>query len=155
MRRLVIVLGLATVLFLISLTAICQVRDDGPRQMVVVGESMSPMLDDGDIVEVRVITSIDRFDVVVYDSNEVDARPVVGRVVGLPDETVEVRNGAVWIDGVRLQEPTTVRSATYEDHRELAAIQYYILGDNRNDSLDSHLWGPTNRSQIKGEVVLP
>ena len=64
-----------------------------------------------------------------------------------------IGSGAVWIDGVRLQEPPTVQVPTYEDHRELVAIQYYILGDNRNNSLDSHLWGPIKRSQIKGQVV--
>jgi signal peptidase I len=89
----------------------------------------------------------------------------VKRVIGLPGETVDVRDGAVWIDGKRLQENYTIgrtdppgRSQLIAPFRGLPFTVpencYFVMGDNRENSLDSRYWGCVPRNDILGTPVL-
>lgn len=85
----------------------------------------------------------------------------VKRLIGLPGETVhEDRQGSIWIDGHRLNEPYLSATDRLDDdgHRgqtwHVAANSYFMLGDNRSDSCDSRLWGDVPRSSLIGPVVL-
>ena len=85
---------------------------------------------------------------------------LVKRVVGLPGEHLEIRDGRVYIDGQPLDEPylapdlvTEARVAAFADI-VLAEDEYYVLGDNRPDSSDSRVFGPVAKRDIIGEVLI-
>jgi signal peptidase I len=100
---------------------------------------------------------IERGDVLVFRFPQDPDIDYVKRVVGLPGETVEVRQGRVYIDGRVLEEP-------YVDPRDLLARrdatprkvpdgQYFMMGDNRDDSVDSRYWGFLPRPLVRGRAV--
>ncbi|WP_017660466.1 signal peptidase I [Baaleninema simplex] len=101
---------------------------------------------------------IQRGDIVVFNPTETlkhkfkDA--FIKRVIGLPGEKIEVRNGIVYIDDEPLEEnyiaaaPDYVYGPVY-----VPADQYLVLGDNRNNSYDSHYWGFVPRDLIIGRAV--
>jgi len=94
---------------------------------------------------------------------------VIKRVIGLPGETVDVREGSVWINGKRLEEPYTVgRTEPADPERFLGPIAgqsnvlpytvpkdcYFVMGDNRGNSLDSRFTGCIPRRNIVGTPVM-
>jgi signal peptidase I len=80
---------------------------------------------------------------------------LVKRVIGVPGETVEVRSGRVLIDGRPIAEPYLAAPGTYSmPARRLGPGEYLVLGDNRDASNDSHVWGPATRDQFLGRARL-
>jgi signal peptidase I len=81
----------------------------------------------------------------------------VKRIVGLPGEVVSERNGFVYIDGRKLDEPY-VEPANRDDRTQqwprIAAVHYFMMGDNRSRSCDSREWGTVPRSSLIGPVFL-
>jgi signal peptidase I len=110
-----------------------------------------------------------RGDIVVIDSAAV-GRVLIKRVVGLPGETLELRDGQVYVDGRLLvepyvpqsgglQEPTEPFSGTgapwsLEEPYTVPAGHYFLMGDNRTVSDDSRDWGPAPRREIVGRAFL-
>lgn len=87
---------------------------------------------------------------------------LVKRVVGLPGERVAIRDRAVWIDGVRLPEPSRIPPIAYPPPDwaglgmpggRVPADMLFVLGDNRNDSTDSHVFGPVPIAHVIGRAV--
>jgi signal peptidase I len=80
----------------------------------------------------------------------------VKRLIGLPGETVSERNGAIFIDGKKLNEPYI--QASRRDHQSgtwnVPQGHYFFMGDNRLQSCDSRRWGSVTRSAIIGEVFM-
>lgn len=123
---------------------------------VVDGASMEPTFYTSERVIVDRVTMLlggpSRGDVVVLDSPRRDEL-LIKRVIGLPGETVTVQAGRVTINGTLLEEPYVQEFCTYPSCNgtwELGPDEYFVLGDNRSHSLDSHLFGPVQRSAIKG-----
>lgn len=123
---------------------------------VVDGASMQPNFHTSERVIVDRISMLfsgpARGDVVVLDSPRADEL-LIKRVIGLPNETITIRSGRVYVDGHLLDEPYVDNYCTYvscDGTWELGPDEYFVLGDNRSHSLDSHSFGPVSRSAIKG-----
>jgi signal peptidase I len=131
-------------------------------------DAMAPALVSGDHIMTDKTAyrsrSPERFDVVVFEYPEDPQKTFVKRVLGLPGETIEVRNKKVWINGSPLQEPY-VHSAARTDGLEkspgdsfgpvhIPERNYFLLGDNRALSYDSRFWGPVVRDKIWGRVCV-
>ena len=99
----------------------------------------------------------ERGEVIVFEFPDVipsnPKRDFVKRVIGLPGETIEVKDGVPFVDGVVLEEPYL----TTKDHSnvrkvELGAGEYYVIGDNRAHSNDSRSWGAVPEENLRGKV---
>jgi signal peptidase I len=96
-----------------------------------------------------------RGDVIVLKAPSGGNEDFIKRVIGLPGDTVEIIGGVTYVNGLKLDEPYVKRSFTYS----LAKITvpentYFVLGDNRDVSNDSHRWGPLARDSIIGKVFV-
>jgi signal peptidase I len=95
-------------------------------------------------------------DVVIFVAQRVPReRDFVKRIIGLPGQTVEVRNGRVIVNGVAYDEPYISAPPNYEYKAQIVpAGKLFVLGDNRNNSQDSHLIGMVDMSEVVGRVDL-
>jgi len=142
---------------LLGLSLVLVVGDEG-REYVVKGASMSPTLADGQLVLVEPGHSPQRFDIVVYKFPLDPDRRFVGRIIGVPGDLVAVRQGSVWVNRERLDETYVAEPIRYQvEPVVIRAGEYYVLGDNRNDSYDSHVWGSLPADNVVGVVadILP
>jgi signal peptidase I len=119
------------------------------------GSSMEPNLHDGEYVIVnRVVYRLQapqRGDVVVFQRE--GKREFIKRIIGLPGETVEVKGSRVLVNGVALTEPYIAQPNAYSmEPRTIGPNEYFVLGDNRNNSSDSHNWGTIPLSVIDGKA---
>ncbi len=94
-----------------------------------------------------------RGDVIVFHYPKDPSRDFIKRVIGLPGETVEVRAGKVYINGQLMPEPFGPNPGSYTAPPiAVGAGDVYVMGDNRNNSSDSHMWGPLPESYIVGKA---
>jgi signal peptidase I len=117
------------------------------------------------------VADVKRRDVIVFKYPEEPDRDFIKRVIGLPGETVELRQKRVYINGTPLDEPyvyflqppgttTDLHETTSFDLRErygpvtVPPNQYFVMGDNRDNSQDSRYWGFLPRDYIKGKALL-
>lgn len=124
------------------------------------GVSMLPALHNGEQLKVdRTAYSHatpQRGDIVIFPPpvTHTGVRFLVKRVVGLPEEEILIRNGHVYIDGRKLSEPYVQNPPSYFYPAERnPADSYFLLGDNRNNSEDSHLLGAVPLRKIGGKVI--
>jgi signal peptidase I len=102
-----------------------------------------------------------RGDIVVFDAPGDDARTdnplLIKRLIGLPGDQIRIENSEVFVNGVKLNESYIAepefRCARYCD-LVLGANEYFMMGDNRNDSNDSRAFGPVTRDRIVGEAIV-
>ena len=116
------------------------------QRTVVNGVSMQPTLSDGDNLIVDKLSyrfrNPDRFDIIVFPQG--DSRYFIKRIIGLPGENVRIdEDGSIYIDGEKLSESygkeVIQNPGLAKDGIELGADEYFVLGDNRNDSMDSRM----------------
>lgn len=119
--------------------------------VTVSGRSMNNNLRSGDlIVVVKADAEITRFDVVLA---KVGRQNMIKRVIGLPGEVVEIKDGFVLINGEQIQSEfnyITEHAGVAEDPILLGENEYFLMGDNRSESYDSRDFGAVGHSQIKG-----
>jgi signal peptidase I len=85
-----------------------------------------------------------------YDPNAA----LIKRVVALPGDSLAVQNGELWRNGAPVPEPWRLEPISYElPLQQVNQGQLLVLGDNRNSSLDSHLWGPLPTTEIIGTAI--
>lgn len=116
------------------------------QRTVVNGVSMQPTLSDGDNLIVDKLSyrfrDPDRFDIIVFPQG--DGRYFIKRIIGLPGENVRIdEDGSIYIDDEKLSESygkeVIQNPGLAKDGIELGADEYFVLGDNRNDSMDSRM----------------
>jgi len=141
---------LAVVLFLGINAVSARVRVDG--------FSMIPTLQDGEFMLVNRMAyrvgEPDRGDIIVFRSITEPGKELVKRIIGLPGDRVEVRDGEVWVNGQALDEPYIAAAPRYTGMWEVPEGSLFVLGDNRNDSSDSHQWGMLPVKNIIGKAIL-
>lgn len=97
-----------------------------------------------------------RWDATVFRNPMEPKNISIKRLVGLPGERLDIRDGAVWIDGERLNPPDRLGPIHYSSLSEvtlpivLGADEYFLLGDNTQRTADSRIWGPVKRELILG-----
>jgi signal peptidase I len=121
---------------------------------VVYGKSMEPNLQ----AEQRLLSyrfrAPQRDDIVVVDRPDM-AELLVKRIVALPGETVEIRAGSVFVDGMLAPEIYPHDLTPYDMAPvKLGPLAYFVMGDNRSNSNDSRSFGPISRDMILGRVWL-
>ena len=130
-------------------------------------ESMVHTLEVGDRVLVNKFiyrfTDPKRGDIIVFKSVEGggelrDREDLIKRVVGLPGDTIEVRNGNLLVNGKRQNEPyvnqETVQFQTPYGPKKVPKDHIFMMGDNRGNSADSRVFGPLPEKNIEGEAFL-
>ena len=133
------------------------------QRTVVNGVSMQPTLSDGDNLIVDKLSyrfhDPDRFDIIVFPQE--DGRYFIKRIIGLPGENVRIdEDGFIYINGEKLQESygkeVMLDPGLAKDGIQLGADEYFVLGDNRNDSMDSRMAevGPIAGERIIGRAWL-
>ena len=119
------------------------------------GFSMNPTLQNGEYILVNRLAyktgEPDRGDIIVFSQ---DGQDLIKRVIGLPGETVNISEGIVTINGQELQEPYIAQDPLYVGEWTVPEGYLFVLGDNRNDSRDSHQWGLLPVENIIGKSVL-
>lgn len=117
---------------------------------------MEPTLESGQFVTIVELTGrAERGDLVLFKPPPPapQERRFLKRVVGLPDETIEMRAGDVYIDGEVIEEPYILEPAAYTlELQTVPTDAYFVLGDNRDNSSDSHTWGALPAQNVVGRV---
>jgi signal peptidase I len=128
-------------------------------QYVIQQTSMIPTLVEGERLFVSKVSYLigepKRGDIIVFHPpDSPKGTPLIKRVIGLPGERVEVKSGSVYINGVALKEPYIREVPRYEmEEFTIPAGHYFVLGDNRNQSRDSHSGWTAEKSMIVGKAL--
>ena len=152
-------LSITTLLFLVLVASSCSaLRHAAVQPVRVLGVAMEPALRDGDRIFIdHSVDKLERGDIITFYYPADPSKSYLKRVVGLPGETVEVRDGKVLINGNALDEPYVApennRISNVRKEIRIPVDSYYVLGDNRNNSSDSRTWGPLQRKFIYGKFV--
>jgi signal peptidase I len=137
------------------------------QPVVVEGSSMLPQLHDGERLLVNKLVyynikgvswgHLERGDIVVFWYPREPDKSYVKRIIGLPGETVEIRNGKVLINGAELQEDYLDnfhnQSLAPLSARKVDQHHFFVMGDNRDNSSDSRVWGLVPEKYIYGKAL--
>lgn len=141
---------LALVLYLLIDGVVARVR--------VENISMRPTLKPGEFILVNKLAyrvgDMGRGDIIVFHYPLNPQEDYIKRVIGLPGDEVIVRDGEVFVNGQRLSEDYIMAPPGYEDTWVVPENEVFVLGDNRNQSSDSHSWGFVPFENIVGRAVV-
>jgi signal peptidase I len=149
---------------IIALIIVVPIRMFVMEPFVVSGSSMFPTFDNGDYLIVDKLSyelgNPQRSDVVIFRYPNDQTKFFIKRIIGLPNETVDIKNGIVTItnsvhpDGLVLDEPYIKNVSSTSTHFELKDDEYFVMGDNRNASSDSRYWGAVKKDLLTGRALL-
>lgn len=158
-RRARFVHFLADVVEIFVLSAILYFGIDAISARIRVdGQSMEPTLHSGEYVIVNKLAykmgepSIG--DVIVFRYPRNPSQEYIKRVIGLPKDRVEILDGQVWVNGQVLDEPYIASAPNYQANWVVPEKSLFVLGDNRNNSSDSHAWGPVPLEYVIGKAIV-
>lgn len=130
---------------------------------VVKGQSMFPTLENNNGIVVTKTTSIDRFDMIVFDAPDEDTK-YVKRVIGVPGDSVEMIDDILYVNGKPYEEEYVNRDVEFDQITEDFSLEdvagvtkvpeghFFVLGDNRTRSKDSRRFGLISEDSVVGEV---
>ena len=136
------------------------------RPFTVSGASMYPTLNNGDRMILSKIGEINRFDVVVLKAPDENVE-YIKRVIGMPGDTLEMKQGVLYINGKKIEQPFINTEAlqkqtvfiddftlqTLTGETKIPEGKYFVMGDNRGVSKDSRMIGLIDRKAIEGKAV--
>jgi signal peptidase I len=141
---------LAVVLYFLIDTVVGRVR--------VENISMQPTLHEGQFILVNKMAyrlgDYQRGDVVVFHFPRNPQEDYIKRVIGLPGDEVVIDSGSVYINGQRLDEPYIASPPQYSNNWVVPEGEIFVLGDNRNQSSDSHSWGFVPHANVVGKAMI-
>jgi len=126
------------------------------------GNSMLPTIKDGEKLTVlRLDTKspaqLVRGDIVLFRSPLDQSKSYIKRVIALPGDQIEIKSGEIWLNGKRLEEPYLSSRLNLAQRSQAASVvpphSYFILGDNRDNSADSRIWGSVPEELIDAKVI--
>lgn len=121
------------------------------------GASMEPTLQSGEFVIVNklayVLGSPKIGDVIVFHFPRDPDQEYIKRVIGLPGDRISIKGGKVYVNGQLLEEHYIAAPPVYEATWDVPADSLFVLGDNRNNSSDSHNWGPVPLDYVVGKAI--
>ncbi len=122
------------------------------------GYSMEPTLHTGEFVIVNKLAyKLDGpqiGDVIVFRYPRDPEQEYIKRVIGLPGDKIIITNGMVYVNGQTLAEPYIAAAPSYQSDWTVPEDSLFVLGDNRNNSSDSHNWGPVPLEYVIGKALL-
>lgn len=142
-----------------ALVAVVLLRAFVAAPMSISSSSMAPTLEHGDVVLVSRGTDLGdlhRGDLVAFAS-PADGAQTLKRVVGLPGDTVVIRDAVLYVDEQPVEEPYVDHEAIDAYYSALTTVPdgtVYVLGDNRANSVDSRAFGPVPAADLHGKVLL-
>ena len=136
------------------------------RPFTVSGTSMYPTLHNGDRMILSKIGEINRFDIVVLKAPDENVE-YIKRVIGMPGDTLELKQGVLYINGKKIEQPfinteALQKQTVFIDDFTLQSLigetkipegKYFVMGDNRGVSRDSRMIGLIDRKAIEGKAV--
>ena len=142
------------VTYILIIIAILLFKKNVISPIKVNGESMMNTLHDGDIMIMNSISyrfsDIKRYDIVIInDGNEL----IIKRVIGLPGDTIKCVNNKLYINGKRIKDKYA-SSKTSDFSVDVDDGEYFVLGDNRSNSMDSRVFGTFKKEEILGKTSL-
>lgn len=138
--------------YLIIILVVLILRTFVVTPIIVSGESMVPTLDGGELMLLKKYdTSYERFDIVVVNKN-VEGDNLIKRVIGLPGETIRYRNGNLYINDEIIEDTYAYGETGNFREITLGNDEYFLMGDNREISLDSRSLGIIKNKEIEGTV---
>lgn len=121
------------------------------------GASMEPTLHSGELVIVNKLAyklSLPKEgDIIVFHFPRDPQQEYIKRVIGLPGDQVSIHSGVVYINGQALAEPYLKSRPAYPGDWVVPEGQLFVLGDNRNNSSDSHNWGTVPLEYVIGKAL--
>jgi len=151
LREFVITVILAVIIFVVAQRTI--------QTYEVFMTSMEPNFHEGQRVVVNKAVFIfgdpQRGDIIIFKAPDGSEEDFIKRIIGLPGDTVEVKDRAVYVNNVKLVEPYVADAPGYTMPKiEIPKDKYFVLGDNRNHSNDSHNRWYVDRKDIRGKAWL-
>ena len=122
------------------------------------GESMVPTLASGEYVIVSRLSyrvgTPQRGDIIVFHFPGNPKEEYIKRIIGLPGDQVDIRAGQVLVNGKALDESYLSVKVNYTGSWSIPSGQLFVLGDNRNNSSDSHDWGTVPMNYVVGKAIV-
>jgi len=152
-RDILLIIIAAVVITLLIQTAV--------QKSSVNGYCMEPNLQDGQQLLISKVVYYfhepQRGDIIIFHPPppySSDTTPFIKRIIGLPGEVIEVMDGNVYINGSKLDETYYIEDPPVYRLRaqKIPEDEYFVLGDNRNNANDSHVWGTVPRQNIIGKA---
>ena len=137
--------------YLIILVVVILFRTFIATPIKVDGMSMYPTLEGNEIMILNKLGKIQRYNIVVVKEEKED---LIKRVIGLPNETIEIVEGNIYINGKKIEENYGKGETSDYPKTKLKSDEYFVLGDNRNDSDDSRFpeVGVIKKNRIIGKT---
>ena len=139
--------------FIIIIIIVILIRCFVVTPVRVNGSSMSPTLEEKDVLLLYKLSSLEREDIVVI-SKEFEGASLIKRIIGLPNEKIKCINGTIFINGKKYDDKYGYGITSDFDEITLNSDEYFVMGDNRIVSKDSRMLGPIKENFIEGTTSI-